>query len=153
MKESLEKGLGSDLFIELVSSLSSELKQLCSLQETVTRPQGPSDAESFQLEMKSFLQELYCPHESLLKELDLLSTYRKKLLLVDFLLSEVLAARMIAVKEKEKGDVEEMEVDGASGAVHSIPANLEAILKAYGIAKPPPNVTVKQIFDRIIGKV
>ena len=155
LKESLEKGLASDLFIELVYALSSELKQLCSLQETVSRPQGPSDAESFQLEMRSFLQEMSCPHESLLKELDLLSTLRKKLLLVDFLLSELLAARMIAVKKKKKErvDVEDMEVDGAGGGVHSVQANLEAILRAYGINTPPPHVTPKQIFDRIIGKV
>ena len=35
----------------------------------------------------------------------------------------------------------------------SIPANLSAILKVYEINTPPPNVTVKQLFDRIIGKV
>ena len=152
LKGSLEKGLECPLFIELVTATCSELKELCSLQEAVSIPQGPSDQDAFQLEMRSFLQELHCPHESL-RELDVLASYKKKLLLVDFLLSELLAARLIAMRSKVKGDVDEMEVDGATGAVHSVPANLEAILRAYDIPPPPPHITVKQLFDRIITKV
>ena len=152
LKSCIKKGLDSDVFIELVTSVCSELKQLCSLQEAVSKPQGSADSESFELEMRSFLKELNCPH-TLLGELGLLGTYRKKLLLVDFVLSELLAARLAAVRRKNKGGVEDMEVDGDKGAVHSVPANLEAILRAYDIKKPPPNITVKQVFDRIIGKV
>jgi len=36
---------------------------------------------------------------------------------------------------------------------HSIPANLTAILKVYGLTKPPAHITVKQLFDKIISKV
>ena len=149
----LEKGLDSDVFIDTVITICSELKQLYSLQEAVSKPQGPSDAESFQLEMRSFLQELQCPHDSL-RELDLLSSFKKKLLLVDFIVSELLTARLLKAKKKDLSSAEAMEVDGATGAmIHSVPANLEAILRAYGIKKPPPNITVKQLFDRIIEKV
>lgn len=153
LKESLEKGLESDHFIELVSAICSDLKQLCSLQEAVSKPQGPTDAEAFELEMRSFLKELHCPHESLLREPNMLGSYKNKLLLVDFLLSELLPARLIALKKRVKGEDEEMEVDGAKRAVHSVPANMEAILRAYGIKNPPPHITVKQLFDRIISKV
>lgn len=148
LRETLEKGLHSDIFIDTMIAICSELKQLYSLQEAVSKPQGPEDTDSFQLEMRSFLQELHSPHESL-RELDLLGSFKKKLLLVDFLLSELLTARLLRAKKK---DVETMEVDGVSG-VHSVEANLEAILRAYGIAKPPPHITVKQLYDRIIGKV
>ncbi len=36
---------------------------------------------------------------------------------------------------------------------HGIPANLAAILKTYDINRPPASVSVKQLYDRIIGKV
>ena len=140
--------------MEMVTAISSELKRLCALQETVSRPQGPGDNEAFQLEMRSFLKELHCPHELLLKDLDLLSTFKQRLLLVDFLLSELLAARLVAVKKKSRGDSEPMEVDGVTeGGVHSVSANLEAILRAYSMNKPPAHITAHQVFDRIITKV
>ena len=151
LRSTLEKGLDSDVFIDTVITICSELKQLYSLQEAVSKPQGPADTDAFQLEMRSFLQELHCPHESL-KELDLLSSFKKKLLLVDFLVSELLTARLLNVKKKDVDGVEAMEVDGATG-VHSVSANLKAILRAYGIKEPPPNINVKQVYDRIIGKV
>lgn len=134
-----------------MTTICSELKQLYSLQEAVSKPQGPADTDAFQLEMRSFLQELQCPHDSL-KELDLLSSFKKKLLLVDFLVSELLTARLLKVKKKDVDGIEAMEVDGATG-VHSVSANLKAILRAYGIKEPPPNINVKQVYDRIIGKV
>ena len=153
LRSTLEKGLHSDVFIDTIIAICSELKQLLSLQEAVSKPQGPADTDAFQLEMRSFLQELHCPHESL-GELDLLSSFKKKLLLVDFLVSELLTARILKVKKRKGVDdgVEVMEVDGATG-VHSVPANLKAILRAYGINEPPPNITVKQVYDKIIGKV
>ena len=102
--------------------------------------------------MRSFLKELDCPHTSL-GELDLLASYRKKLVLVDFILSELMAARLATVRRKDRGGVESMEVDGDRGAIHSVPANLGAILRAYDIKTPPPHITDRQVFDRIIGKV
>ena len=135
-----------------MSTVCSELKQLCELKETISKPQGANDAEAFQLEMRSFLQELHCPHKCL-RELDLLESYTKKLLLVDFLLSELLAARLLVMKKKVRGNIEDTTVDGPKGAMYSIPKNLEAILRAYGIRNPPPHITVKQLFDRIVSKV
>ena len=35
----------------------------------------------------------------------------------------------------------------------SIPGNLAAILRVYELNTPPLNITVKQLFDKIIGKV
>lgn len=151
LRSTLEKGLDSDVFIDTVIAICLELKQLYSLQEAVSKPQGPADTDAFQLEMRSFLQELHCPHESL-KELDLLSSFKKKLLLVDFLVSELLTARILKMKKKDLDGVEAMEVDDATG-VHSVSANLKAILRAYRINEPPPNITVKQVYDKIIGKV
>ena len=62
LRVAVEGGLSSSQFVELCLSLCSELKTLNSMQETVTRPQGPEDEESFHLEMRSFLLELACPH-------------------------------------------------------------------------------------------
>ncbi len=35
----------------------------------------------------------------------------------------------------------------------SIPASLSSILRVYEIKQPPASITVKQIFDKIIGSV
>ena len=148
LQTAIEQGLTSSLFIDLCTLLCNELKQLLNLQEAVSRPQGQDDCDSFELEIRSFLKELHCPHTSLINERDILISYKKKLLMMDFLLSEVLTARMLSLRKK---DEERMEVNGEHSL--SVQGNLEAILKVYGIPDPPSHVTVKQVFDRIIGKV
>ena len=103
LKSAIEQGLSSPLYIDLCMSLYLDLKQHCSLESTVSRPQGPEDIESFQLEMKSLLQETHCPHASISKEgLDILSSYHKRLVLMDYLLSEVLAARLVSMRCRDE---------------------------------------------------
>ena len=103
----VEGGLQSAMFVDLVAFLCSELKRLNKMQETVAKPAGMyktrlsvrflhewvstfaagpatgvDDAESFQLEMRGFLQELSCPHPQLLSPNNPLATYTTRLLLV-----------------------------------------------------------------------
>lgn len=110
LKTAIESGVDSIAYTDLLTSLCSELKSSAELQEAVTRPQGLEDAESFQLELRSFLRELHCPHFSLTMDTSVLSSYEKRLLLLDYLVSEVLASRLMTLRQRRKQDV--MEVNG-----------------------------------------
>lgn len=75
----------------------------------MTRPQGPQDAESLQLELRGLLREMQCPHLALTMLVDMLSTYENRLLVLDYLLSEVLAARLLSLRQQKQ---DEMETNG-----------------------------------------
>lgn len=66
----------------------------------------------------------------------------------DFLLSEVLTARMCDLQQTH--DPDPMDTGQPS---YSVPANLAAILKVYGLSTPPAHITVHQVFDKLIAKV
>uniref|UniRef100_H3BGI9 Family with sequence similarity 98 member C n=1 Tax=Latimeria chalumnae TaxID=7897 RepID=H3BGI9_LATCH len=60
-----ESGALSPEFTCLCAWLVSELKTVCSLEETVSPTDGPDDAETFQLEVSGLVSELQCPYQSL----------------------------------------------------------------------------------------
>ena len=130
---------------------------------------GVEDTDSFQMEMRGFLQELCCPHKQLTSDLNILASYSSRLLLIgepgnlfvvitwiltllfsetDFLLSEVLTARLCDLQQRQ--DPDPMDTGQPS---YSVPANLAAILKVYGLSTPPAHITVRQVFDKLIAKV
>ncbi|CAI8028392.1 Protein FAM98A [Geodia barretti] len=147
MKAAIEEGLASAAFVELVVTVCSELKKRNQMQETVNKPAGLADAESFQLEMRGFLQELCCPNTELTTSL---TSNSARLQLVDYLLSELMTARLIDL-QKSQQDPEPMETDHQEPS-YSVPANLTAILKAYGLSTPPAHVTPHQFFGKLISK-
>ena len=110
LKSAIEDGINSDLFVELIHSLCSELKSSLSLQEVVTHPQGKEDAESLQMELRAFLVELHCPHINLTMDMNVLSSYQKRLLVLDYLVSELVASRLNTLRQG-KEDVMEIEED------------------------------------------
>ena len=87
--------------------LCTSLQQLCSLQSSVNHPQGEEDRESFQLELRSLLREMSCPHQSLMEGLEVVGDCHKRLLLVDYLLSEFLAAKLVSARSEETMDTGE----------------------------------------------
>ena len=105
----VQEGMQSPAYTDLLTALCAELKASAGLQESVTRPQGPDDAESFQLELRGLLRELQCPHFSLTADMHVLDSAEKRLLVLDYLVSEVLAARLASVRG-QRG--EEPEVNG-----------------------------------------
>ncbi|AWP16337.1 putative protein FAM98B-like [Scophthalmus maximus] len=56
-----EGGLSSEDYVDLCRWLSSRLKPLCDLEESITS--GPDDTDGLQVEMSGLLKELHCPHE------------------------------------------------------------------------------------------
>ena len=67
----------------------------------------------------------------------------------EFLLSELMAARLIDLRRRKSPEM--METDQEPS--YSVPANLTAILKAYGLSMPPAHITTHQLFDKLISKV
>ncbi|XP_030075324.1 protein FAM98C isoform X1 [Microcaecilia unicolor] len=78
--------------------LVTELRQLCSLEEDVSPTSGPEDADTFQLEMSGVLSELNCPYTSLTSGdvTSRLTNAKNCLLLLEFLSSELQAARLLS---------------------------------------------------------
>lgn len=84
--------------------MSNELKNLCSLDEHVNPIKGSEDSVSFLLELSSFLKEIGCPYESLTQGhmSDRLNNDHDKILVVEFLVTELMSARMVAASNPEK---------------------------------------------------
>ncbi len=102
----VQSGFSSLHYMHTVTALCTSLQHLCSVECTVSSP-GTSleDIEAFQLELRSFLREICCPHSVLLQGVDVLATYRNRLLLLDYLLSELMAARLNGGKQEEPMDI------------------------------------------------
>lgn len=60
----------------------------------------------------------------------------------------MLTARLCDLRQRQ--DPDSMDTGQPS---YSVPANLAAILKVYGLSTPPAHVTVYQVFDKLIAKV
>ena len=73
----------------------------CTLTVLYIIPTGIEDQDTFNLEMKGFLQELQCPYLILTKSVDSLSSHENRLLLLNYLLSELQTSRLVAEKEKQ----------------------------------------------------
>ncbi|XP_034715101.1 protein FAM98B [Etheostoma cragini] len=56
-------GLSSPEYVDLCRWLTSTLKPLCALEESITS--GPDDIDSLQVEMSGLLKELHCPYHEL----------------------------------------------------------------------------------------
>ena len=62
---------------------------------------GIDDQDTFNLEMKGFLQELQCPYIILTETIDSLNHHDNRLLLLSYLLSELQTSRLLMEKEKQ----------------------------------------------------
>ena len=62
---------------------------------------GIDDQDTFNLEMKGFLQELQCPYLILTDTIDSLNYHDNRLLLLSYLLSELQTSRLLMEKEKQ----------------------------------------------------
>jgi len=79
----------SEQFMQLCAWICSQLKDYCSIQETVT-----VQRDTFTFDMLGFLREMDCPLVELVG-IDALDTYSNRMLLLDYLLSELMACRIV----------------------------------------------------------
>ncbi|XP_063608002.1 protein FAM98A-like isoform X3 [Penaeus indicus] len=146
--EGSEGGPKSVSYTKLVAWITSELRVLAKLEEMVNATSSPDEHSSFLMELSAFLKELGCPHTQLTEGpvSQRLTSSETRLLLLDFLLAELMAARMLSSATPEQGMTVEMRE-----SEHA--RDLKALLIALGFPKPPANITPQQLFMKVEQKV
>ncbi|XP_042356140.1 protein FAM98B [Plectropomus leopardus] len=91
----VEGGLSSAQYVDLCRWLTSRLKPLCGLEESITS--GPEDMDSLQVEMSGLLKELHCPYEEVVSGIlkGSVRSTKDHLKFVLFLSSELQAAQIV----------------------------------------------------------
>nr|CAD7201876.1 unnamed protein product [Timema douglasi] len=150
LEKALEGGPKSVEYTALVEWLSKELKFLCKMEEHVNAIVSPEDSSSFLLEVSSFLKELGCGYSCLLEGhmSERLHTRQNRVLLLDFLLTELEAARMVLVNKPELNKTMELQLNESSTA-----SDLKNMLIALKFPKPPANITPGLLFGKVETKV
>ncbi|XP_055533270.1 protein FAM98A-like [Wyeomyia smithii] len=136
-------GAQSPAFQELVIWLTDEIRILGKLDEKISKSE---DASTFILELSGFLKELTCPYANLISGhvSDRLQTYDSKMVLLEYLLNELMAFKMIESlqKPKEKTNVITLFESPTAAALKDISITL-------GMGKPPNNIPAKVLFEKI----
>ncbi|KAG8223058.1 hypothetical protein J437_LFUL002006, partial [Ladona fulva] len=150
LEGAVDGGPKSIEYTELVAWISTELKTLCNFEEHVHAITTPDDSSSFVMEVSSFLKELGCPHKSLTEGhlSERLKTKDSRLLLLEFMLCELEAARMIKVKKPNLSDGMQVKLKESSTA-----NDLKTMLIALKFPKPPANITSGMLFGKLEQKV
>ena len=135
LAEAVNAGLGSEEYSGLVAWLAAQLGE--SLQDT---EQG---SPAWLMEVSELLRELGCPHPQLTSGPveERLATASARLLLLEFLTAELLAARMVAA----------VPPPGPPSPPEAAP--LQALLVALGLPRPPPGTSPAQIWEKVAGRV
>ncbi|XP_023244126.1 protein FAM98A-like [Centruroides sculpturatus] len=149
LKEYVEKGPKCIEYTQLVEWLSKELQSLCNLEDSVNSILDPEDSSSFLLEASSFLKELNCPYKSLTEGPvnQRLDNEQQRLLLLDYLCTELQAARIISVQKNEKKTGMEIEIESNTAS------DLKTILDVFDVNLPIENVNNQELFDSLEIKV
>ncbi|XP_026743364.1 protein FAM98A [Trichoplusia ni] len=150
--KALDGGAKSLEFTKLIHILAEELKRLCNLEETVNMMNDPDESSSFLLELSSFLKELGCPYKKLVTGhmSSRLQTKEDLLLLLDYLISELMAARMVKVDcpvDKQAAGMEIVMQESPTAK------DLKDILVTLKFNKPPPNITPEMLFSKLEAKL
>ena len=117
---------------------------LAETEETVSHLDNLVGLSNWKLELSSFLKELKCPHVAL-HQADLdsrLSSQKDRLILVEFLLDEILAARLVRFRGSPGSEVQ------SSTATH-----LAETLQALQLQPPPASVTPQMLFSKLIERI
>ena len=127
-------------YSKLVHWLSANLSKISPIESAVNEIDDEQEADSFKIELSSLLQELGSPHS-----VDNLTDLTSKLTILNYLCGELLAATIDYVRESNQSDQEFDETE--------IAKQLRLILMSLGVQRPPPDVTVQQIFEKITERV
>ncbi|XP_060520173.1 protein FAM98A [Cylas formicarius] len=139
----LQSGPKDVLYTTLVSFLTNEIRTLLGIDEEVNAIASPEDSVSFVMEITSFLKELNCPYKGLIQGhlSERLQTISDRLLLVDYLITELMAARILQEGKPEKIEIKLQETPEG--------ADMRLILQTLRFPKPPANISVQQLFDKL----
>lgn len=127
-------------YSKLIHWLSANLSKISPVESTVAEIDDEQEVGSFKIELSSLLQELGSPHS-----VDTLNDLTGKLIILNYLCGELLAATIDFVRKSNQQDHEFDESE--------IAKQLRLILMSLGVPRPPPDVTVAQIFEKLTQSV
>lgn len=148
LSNALDEGTKSVEYTKLVSFLANELREICNLDEHINAISTSEDSSTFIMETSSFLHELGCPYERFLQGpvSDRLNTAEDRHLLVKYLVSELVAARILRENRPEKRlDLKLKESEQAS--------DLRKILQILGYPQPPKNITMELLLKKLVPSI
>ncbi|KAK5640202.1 hypothetical protein RI129_011013 [Pyrocoelia pectoralis] len=148
LSSALAEGPKNIEYTKLIGFLSNELRELCGLDECVNAITSPDDSSTFIMEISSFLKELGCPYERLVQGhvSDRLSTIDDRYLLIKYLISELLAARIL--RENQPGKRLDLKLKESEQA-----SDLRKILQILGYPQPPKNITMQILLKKLIPSI
>ncbi|CAF0883467.1 unnamed protein product [Adineta ricciae] len=157
LEDALKANLRSEQFLpygKLISWLTQELNGAYSIDECVQDVNSINDINNFLLELGGFLRDYGCPYRNLVDNENRLNDRQSRLQLLDFLCTEVQAARMNKSARREivangtsdhSQNKKQYESDEAR--------DLKALLVALGFPRPPDNITAGEICTKVYAKV
>ncbi|KAJ8936859.1 hypothetical protein NQ318_012822 [Aromia moschata] len=140
----IEGGPKNVEYTQLVNFLTNEIRTLLAIDEEVNAVTSPEDSVAFVMEITSFLKELNCPYTALTDGLvsDRLQNVSDRLLLLDYLITELMGARILQEKKPEK-KIELKLQETPEGA------DMRLILQTLRFPKPPPNISITTLFQKL----
>ncbi|KAG7206779.1 hypothetical protein KM043_000693 [Ampulex compressa] len=150
LSEALELGPKSPEFTKLVSWLADKIAVLNDIDETVHPTASADDASSFLLELSFFLKELECTNSLLISGNvnQRLSNISERCMLLEFLMSELSASRILASKAPDVATSIELTIEESETAKY-----LKDMLLALKFQKPPDDITSQLLFTKLETKL
>lgn len=145
-KKLIDGGAKSIKYTKLVEWMTKEIQILLGLEEYVNAISSEVDSNSFLLEVSSFLKETGCSYNSLTagNYEDRLNSNDNKLLLIDYLIGELRASRIVNAKTTNKK---------SNMHVTLIESNtskcLKEILMTLKFPKPPNDIKTSTLFNKV----
>ncbi|CAG9824462.1 unnamed protein product [Phaedon cochleariae] len=141
----VEGGSKNVEYTKLVKFLTNEIRTLLGIDEEVNAITTPEDSVAFIMEITSFLKELNCPYQSLTHGhvSERLQHVSDRLLLLDYLLTELMSARILQEKKPDK-KIELKLQETSEGK------DMRLILQTLRFPKPPANISIPTLFQKLI---
>ncbi|KAF7381887.1 hypothetical protein HZH68_015760 [Vespula germanica] len=150
MSKALELGPKSTDYTGLIAWLAEQIGMFIDIDEKINPTNTPDDASSFLLELSCFLKEIGCVNQNLTtgNVNQRLANKRNRTLLIEILISELMACKLLQVKDKETDTTLEVIINESDTARH-----LKSMLIALQFQKPPDNITVPMLFTKLENKL
>lgn len=145
-KKSVNGGAKSVKYTQLIEWLTKEIKILSGFEEHVNAITSETDSSSFLLEVSSFLKESGCYYNTLITGYvdDRLNSNENKLLLLDYLIGELKASRIInANSTNKKSNMQVTLIESNASKC------LKEILMTLKFPKPPKDINTSFLFNKV----
>lgn len=145
-KKIINGGILSIKYTELIEWITKEIQTLSGLEEHVNAINSESDSSSFLLEVSSFLKESGCSYNALTtgKVENRLNSNDNKLLLLDYLIGELKASRIInANGNNKKSNMKVLLIETNTSKC------LKEIIDVLQFPETSQNDTISSLFNKI----